>query len=210
MSPPSSLLTLPLEVRQRIYSYLLINKYPAHFPWRHWNYSVCCLSRTSRHLYHEVLHYYYTKNVFWLSFVFSECLPTERPAWPKKSKKSKKWTESLEINLKRAPPLQLELKLEDNGQSDLQQLEQLEWFYDALIRAKQRSVEKCWLKSLDIQVCKSRSQDFFGYYPAKQVTDEEMALYKAILQPLRGRIGKLMIFGRQLTLDDEDLSVDQD
>ena len=75
------------------------------------------------------------------------------------------------------------------------------------MRARQGSVEKCWLKSLDIPVCEPRSWGEICDYTA-QGTDEEMALYKGFLQPLRGRIGKLTIFGRQVMLDDKDFRID--
>ena len=203
MFPPSSLLTLPLEVRQHIYSYLLINKYPELFLWSYRNYSAYCLSLTCRQLYRDVLHYYYAKNVFRLSLIDYECLPTQLPAW------SKRRAEYLEINLKRVQHLQLEMELYDDGLSDPLQVEQPEWFRRALIRARQGSVERLWLKSLDIQVCGPRSWSEICDYTA-QGTDEEMARYKAFLQPLRGRIGKLTIFGREVTLDDKDVGVDDD
>ena len=39
---------------------------------------------------------------------------------------------------------------------------------------------------------------------------KEIARYKAFLQPFRGRIGKLTILGREVTLEDEDVGVDND
>ena len=204
MLPSSSLLTLPLEVRQHIYSYLLINKYPELFLWSYRNYSAYCLSLTCRQFYLEVLNYYYAKNVFRLSLIDYECLPTQLPAW------SKRRAEYLEINLKRVQHLQLEMELYDDGLSDPLQEEQPKWFRAALMRARQGSVEKCWLKSLDIQVCGPRSWNEYCDYAAQQGTDEEMARYNAFFQPLRGRIGKLTIFGREVMLDDEDVGVDSD
>ena len=110
------------------------------------------------------------------------------------------------FNLKRVQHLQLEMELHDNGVSDLQQVEQLKWLWGALMRARQGSVETCWLKSVDILVCAGPWGEIDNY--TRQVTDEEMARYKAFLRPLIGGIGKLTIRGRQVTLD-EDFRVDK-
>ena len=101
------------------------------------------------------------------------------------------------------------MELYDDRLSDPLQVEQPERFRDALMHARQGSVEKCWLKSLDIQVCGPRSWREICDYTA-QGTDEKMARYIAFLQPLRGRIGKLTIFGREVTLDDKDVGADND
>ena len=145
--------------------------------------------------------YYYGKSVFWLSLFDYGCLPSELPTF------SKRRVRYLEINLKRVQHVQIEMDVHDNGLSDLQQVKRLEWFCGALVRARQGSVEKCWLKSLDIPVCEPRSWGEICDYTA-QGTDEEMALYKGFLQTLRGRIGKLTIFGRQVMLDDKDFRID--
>ena len=127
---PPSLLSLPFEVRQHIYSYLLINEYPTLFLWSYQNYSRYCLSLTCRQLYLEVVEYYFAKNVFRLSLADYGCLPYQLAA------RSKRRAEYLKSNLKRVQHLQLEMKLYDDGLSDLLQMEQPEWFRGALLRAR--------------------------------------------------------------------------
>ncbi|KAK0517136.1 hypothetical protein JMJ35_000291 [Cladonia borealis] len=206
MYPPSSFLTLPLEIRQHVYSFLVIKKYPELYLWSCWKYSAYCLSRTCRQLYNEVPNYYYGKSVFRLSIFDYGYLRSELPTW---SKRRTEYIElNLKINLKRMQHLHLEMELYDDGLSDLRQAEQLEWFCGALMRARQGSVETCWLKSLDIPAFGPGPWGGIGNSTA-QGTDEEMARYKAFLRPLIGRIGKLTIRGRQVTLDDEDFRVDK-
>lgn len=187
MYPPSSLLTLPLEVRQHIYSYLLINPYPAFSIWHYQTRSRYCLSLTCRQLYLEVVEYYFAKNVLWLSLVDYGRLPSQLAA------RSKRKAEQLEFNLRRVQHLQLIVYLYGDGLSDPLQMEQPEWFRGALLRAKQGSVERCPLKSLDIQVCGSLSWSEFCGHTAQRGTDKKMAPYKAFLQPFIGMAGKLTV-----------------
>ena len=81
-------------------------------------------------------------------------------------------------------------------------MKQAEGFRDALIRARQGSVERCWLKSLNIQVLGPRYWVKLWDYRAQGDIDEEIASYKAFLQLFRGIAGKLTILGREVMLDD--------
>ena len=108
----------------------------------------------------------------------------------------------IKIKLKRVQHLRLEIELHEYGVSNLQQVEPIKWLCGALVRARQGSVETCWMKSLDITVCGPGPWGEIGNYTT-QVADEEMARYKSFLQPLLGTIGKFTVRGRQVTLDDE-------
>ena len=196
MYPPSSFLTLPLEIRQHIYSHLLDNKYPKLYLASDLKYSAYCLSRTCRQLYHEVPNHYYGKSVFRLSLFEYGFIRSVLPTLPRR------WAEDvIKINLKRVQHLRLEMELHHFVVSDLQQVEQLKWLCRALMRARQGSMETCWLKSLDVIVRGPGQWGEIGNSTA-QGTDEEMARYKAFIKPLLGRIGKLTVRGRQVTLDD--------
>ena len=202
MYPPSSFLILPLEVRQHIYFYLLDNKYPKIYLLSDLKYSAYCVSRTCRQLYHEVPNYYYDKSVFRLSLFDYGFI---RSVLPEFSRRMAEYV--IKINLKRVQHLRLEIELYEYGVSNFQQVEQIEWLCGALVQARQGSVETCWLKSLDITVSGPGQRGETGNSTA-QGTDEEVARYKAFLQPLLGRIGKLTVRSRQVTLDDENLRGD--
>ena len=85
---------------------------------------------------------------------------------------SKKRAEYLEVNLKRVQHLQLEMQLYNDGVCDPRYLVQPEWFRGALMRVKQGSVEKYWLKSLDIQVCEPQGWSGLIDHELGQFDDE--------------------------------------
>ena len=198
MYPSSSLLTLPLEIRQHIYSYLLINECSGLFLWSYRDHSRYLLSLTCRQLYLEVDDYYFAMNVFRLSLDHFGNLevPNQLVAWSKRS------AGDLELNFRRVQHIQLEMELYDHGQSHPQRMKQAEWVRGALIRARQGSVERCWLRSLDIQVYGTRSLSESWNFTAQQSTDKELVPYKAFLQPFRGMTGKLTFLGQEVMLDD--------
>lgn len=116
----------------------------------------------------------------------------------------------LELNLRRVQHLQLEVQLYDHVLCHRVQMKQAEGFRDALIRARQSSVERCWLKSLNIQVRGPRSWVKLWDYTAQGDIDKEMASYKAFLQLFRGITGKLTVLGREVMFDDQDVGLDND
>ena len=192
MYPSYSLLTLPLEIRQHIYSYLLISEFPELVRWRNRNYSKYFLSLTCRQLYLEVVEYYFTMNVFRHPLNDYGYLLNQL----------QRRAEYLELNLRRVQHLQLEIQLYDHVLCHRVQMKQAEGFRGALIRARQGSMERCWLKSLNIQVSGPRSWVELWDCTAQRGTDKEMASYKAFLQLFRGITGKLTILGREVMLDD--------
>ena len=190
MYPSSSLLTLPLEIRQHIYSYLLIDKGPQLFLWCYPNYSIHFLSHTCRQLYHEVIEYYFAMNVLELSLAHDGYRPDELAAWPKER------LEYLEYHLRRVQHLQIKMTLWHRQQA--------KGFRGALIRARQGTAEDCWLKSLDIQLSRLSSWCNFLISTADRGIDKEMTLLKFFLQPFRGLAGKLTFHGREVMLDDDE------
>ena len=135
-------------------------------------------------------------NVFRLSLDDDGYLPIQLAAWPKER------LEYLDYNLRRVQHLQVEMKIWHR--------EQAKGFRGGLFRARQGTVENCWLKSLDIQLSRPPSWCKFWIYTAKRGIDKEMAPYKAFLQPFRGLTGKLTLLGREAMLDDEDVGIDND
>ena len=191
MYPSSSLLTLPLEIRRHIYSYLII-ELPELVRWSYQNDSKYFLSLTCRQLYLEVVEYYFTMNAFRHSLNDYGYLLNQL----------QRRAGYLELNLRRVQHLQVEIQLYDHALCHHVQMKQAEGFRDALIRARQGSVERCWLKSLNIQVMGPRYWVRLWDYRAQGDIDEEIASYKAFLQLFRGIAGKLTVLGREVMLDD--------
>ena len=126
-------------------------------------------------------------NVLSLSIEENGYLPNQPAAWPKRK------VEYLEYNLRRVQHLQVEMEPCHK--------EQAENFRGALICARQGSVENCRLKSLNILVWRPHSWRKLWKETAKRGIDEEIAPYKACLQPFKGLTGKLTLLDREVTLD---------
>ena len=188
MCPSHSLLTLPLEIRRHIYSYLIIEPELVRRSFR--NSYKYFLSLTCRQLYLEVVEYYFTMNVFQHSLDDYGYLlhQLQRKAG------------YLEFNLRRVQHLQLEIQHHDHVLCHRVQMKQAEGFRDALIRARQGTVERCWLKSLNIQVSGPRCWFKLWEYRAQGDVDKEIASYQAFLQLFRGITGKLTVLGREVML----------
>ncbi|KAL2045204.1 hypothetical protein N7G274_002286 [Stereocaulon virgatum] len=201
----SALLTLPLEIRQNIYSFLLINRYTKRFLHGDVNFSAHALSLTCRQLYIEALRYYYDHNVFSISFVdHSLCgfcispgrFPSEIAA------DSKTGGAYVNKHFKFVQNLQIEMEIFD-GMCPVQ-AEQPDWLCSTLILAKQGQDNNILLKNLQLIICGlvSSSRLFEDW---REFTEEETAKWTALFQPLRGKIGTFMIFDRQVPFTEEGL-----
>jgi hypothetical protein len=203
----SALLTLPLEIRQNIYSFLLINKYTKRFLHGDVNFSAHTLSLTCRQLYIEALHYYYDHNVFSISFVdHSLCRSCIDPGrFPSEiAADSKTGRAYVNKHFKFVQNLRIEMEIFDGMCSPIQ-AEQPDWLCSTLLLAKQGQDNNILLKKLQLIICGFVSSSHLHEDNWREFTEEEAAEWTALFQPLRGKVGTFMIFDQEVPFTEEGL-----
>lgn len=206
MAATPTLLKLPLEIRQHIYSYLLINKYTKRFLGDDVNFSAHVLSLTCRQLYIEALEYYYKNNIFRISFIDPsrpdpERFPLEIAAY------SKTGGSYLEKHFKFIQSLQIEIEMCDENWCSHVQKEKLEWLCSTLLLAKHGQEDKELLKRLQLRIRVSVSSSHPYEDKSRKLTEEEAAEWMFLFQPLRGKIGTFMLFDQEVPFTDEAVEV---
>ena len=202
MAATPTLLGLPLEIRQHIYSYLLINKYTKRFLRDDVNFSAHVLSLTCRQLYIEALEYYYKNNIFWISFIDPSRTDPER--FPSEiAAHSKTGGSYLEKHFKFIQSLQIEIEMFDENWCSHVQAEQPEWLCSTLLLAKHGQEDKELLKKLQLRIRGSVSSSHPQEDKSRKLTEEEAAEWTSLFQPLRGKIGTFMIFDQEVPFTDE-------
>lgn len=160
------------------------------------NISAYSLSTTCHQIKSEALAYYYRNNFFRLELADPERLPTRL------AEDDGQQYKLLCAHMGRVQKLQLEMKVVNSRFYDVEQKEQLAWVCDALVWAKKgekegktgsrtegREVSKKLLKGLVVL----DRQQVSGFRPS-EFRNMEIAHIVSILEPLRGRVGGLMVF----------------
>ena len=204
MTATPTLLALPLEIRQQIYSYLLINKHAKFLLRSDINFSAHALSLTCRQLYIEALDYYYRKNVFRISLrepelAGAERFPSEIAAY------SMIGAQCLENRLKRVQHLEVETEIFDKIWCDPVQKEQPEWFCSALLAAKQGQEDNRLLRNLKLLICGPMSVGENSENKSRKITKGEALDYELLFEPLRGKIGTFIVFDQEIRFNEEDV-----
>jgi hypothetical protein len=194
-----SLLGLPLETRQHIYSHCLINNRVLDMVTDDMHHLARGLLRTCRQLNREVADFYYARNTFQISLISAHYNAKERGR-----------TTFLENHLIRVRNLRLvirteEVQRESTAIGDVhvffsiksqfpKQQQQWYWFVDTLARVKERQ-EGLWLSTLKIRDS-GLDDSVLEREPLKVLGEEGnevVAPYSFLLESLSERIGRIEI-----------------
>lgn len=192
-----TLLTLPFEIRLNIYSFVLINKHIKEVYRGDMNISAYNLAITNHQLNSEALSYYYSNNTFMLDLANTTRLPSRM------EETNGEQYRMFCAHLGRVQNLQLKMMSTIRPSYNKMQMEQMTWICDALTRTKAGEDEgKNLLKHLALlmEVCGVGGlTPRLRHFPDSMSKD--FACVQDILEPLRGRIGGLVIFGEIMSFD---------
>ena len=196
MAIAPTLLTVPLEIRQNIYSYCLVNNFIKDMVKDDMHRPVRGLLLACHQTYQEASEYYYPNNTFQISLT-SLCYVPKDIATRSFLKKHLGRVQNMCLRIKTTNKQRSSTSMNGGFQFPTdsrypKQQQQWDWFLETLMEVKGPKSQKLLKRLLILDSC----LDLVTSTPPEIVLGGDrpnVAPYSALLQPLEGRIGKITI-----------------